>query len=94
MRNLNLNNLKVGIFISYYSGSGSGILKIFRIDRYFIRLGLKTWVISEFWKSPNKKFRDFYIEGQSCWLPLKFRQSRINEVFSFTQARINYRYAR
>lgn len=77
MRNLNLDNLKVGTFISY---SSSGILKIFRTDHYFIRLGFKTWVISELWKSPNKEFQDFYTEGQG-WLPPKFRLSKINEVF-------------
>ena len=92
MRNLNHTDLKVGIFISYYSSSG--ILKIFRIDNYFIRLGFKTWVISEFWKSPSKEFQDFYTEGQQGWIPSRFiRQSRINEIFSFTQARINYRHA-
>ena len=91
MRNLNRTDLKTGIFISYYSGF-SGLLKIFRIDNCFIRLGFKTWVISEFWKSPNKEFQDFYSEGQG-WLPSRFRQSRINEIFSFTQARINYRHA-
>lgn len=90
MRNLSRTNLKAGIFISYYSSSG--ILKILRMDHYFIHLGFKTWVISEFWKSPNREFRDFYTEGQS-WFPSKFRQSRINEIFSFTQARINYRHA-
>lgn len=88
MRNLNHDDIKVGTFISY--NSSSGILKIFRIDRYFIRLGFKTWVVSEFWKSPNREFQDFYTEGQG-WFPSVFRQSRINEIFSFTQARINYR---
>ena len=91
MRNLNLDNLKVGTFISHYSSSG--ILKIFRIDHYFLRLGFKTWIISEFWKSPSKEFQDFYTEGQQGWIPSRFRQSRINEIFSFTWARINYRYA-
>lgn len=90
MRNINLTNFRAGIFISY--NNGSGILKVFRLDRCFNHLGLKTWVISEFWKSPNKEFQDFYTEGQG-WLPSRFRQSRINEIFSFTQAKINYRYA-
>ena len=90
MRNFDCTNLKTGNFISYYSSSG--ILKIFRIDRYFIRLGFKTWVVSEFWKSPNGEFQEFYTEGQG-WFPPVFRQSRINEIFSITQARINYRYA-
>ena len=90
MRNLDRTNLKEGIFVSYYTGSG--ILKVFRMDHYFIRLGFKTWVVSEFWKSPNRVFQDFYTEGQG-WFPSVFRQSRINEIFSFTQARINYRHA-
>lgn len=90
MRNLDRTNLKERIFVSYYTGSG--ILKIFRMDHYFIRLGFKTWVVSEFWKSPNREFQDFYTEGQG-WFPSVFRQSRINEIFSFTQAKINYRYA-
>ena len=92
-----LNQIKErpGLFISHkvYNNLNKDVINILRLDKYCVSKGYKQWTFSEYWICDRGLYNNLYVEGQH-FIPDSFRNSRLNEIFVFMNARIRYRYER